>query len=101
MEQSGAWICGESVEGDIEAELQGSAMERMVMGMVGVKVRRRRMRVGLEAGPPEGAGAEGEESGGDVERSDLSVASPASQGQRVLEHRSSLGGEGLLQSATS
>ncbi|KAF7837968.1 hypothetical protein G2W53_006450 [Senna tora] len=76
---------GEAVEGNVEAELEGSALKRV-------------RRVGVEAGGAEGAGAEGEESGGHVERSEVGMASAASQGQRVLQHRSSLWCESVVQS---
>lgn len=76
----------EAVEGDVEAELECAALER-VGGLVGLR---------FETGAAEDAGAGAQQGGGDMERSDLSVAAPPCEGEGVLQHGGGLRGEGLL-----
>lgn len=80
--EEGGWGGGEAVEGDVEAELEGAAVERVVGGLV--------VRLRLEAGAAEETGAGAQESGGDMEGSDLSVAAAAGQAEGVLQHGGSL-----------
>lgn len=80
--EEGAGGGGEAVEGDVEAELEGAALERVVGGLV--------VRLRLEAGAAEEAGAGAQESGGDMKRGELSVAAAAGQAEGVLEHGGSL-----------
>lgn len=86
---------GKAVECDIEAELESSALEREGSGMV-------RMRTDASAAK-EGGGRGGgvEESGGDMKRSNLSMATAASEVKRVFENGGRLGCEGLLDCASS
>ena len=80
---------GEAVEGDVEAELKSAALEAW-------DALRLRLRLRVEASPSQEAGSGAEKSCGHVEGSDLSMASPPRQPQRVLQNRSSLRCEGLL-----
>ncbi|BAT12763.1 Os11g0156750, partial [Oryza sativa Japonica Group] len=77
---------GEAVEGDVEAELEGLALERV--------------GVGLEAGGAEEAGG-GEHGAGDVERRDLRVAAPPRQRHRLPHHPRRLRRQRLLHRAAA
>lgn len=77
LDEGGGGVGGEAVEGDIEAELEGSAVEGVGGGVVGV---------GGEAGSSEevsGGGGGAEEGGGDMERGDLRVAPPPCEAEGV------------------
>lgn len=89
--EEGAGGGGEAVEGDVEAKLKGSALERV----------RRLMRLRFEASPSEEAGSGTQQGGGDMQRSDLSVAAAPGQAERVLQHGSGLRRERLLRCASS
>lgn len=89
--------CRKAVECDVEAELEGAALEGEGGGMV---------RVGTGAcAAEEGGGGRGgggvEESCGDMKRSDLGVAAAASEVERVFENGGGLGRQSLLDCASS
>ena len=75
---------GEAVEGDVEAELEGTGVARL----------------GPEAGSPEKV-AVCKESRGDVHRSYLRVAAPPREAHRVLQRRGRLARQRLLHRARS
>lgn len=68
------WGGGEPIEGHIEAELKGSALER-VRRLVGMR---------FEASPPEHRCSGAEQSGGYVEGSDLGMATPSGEAEGVF-----------------
>lgn len=93
---------GKAVESDVEAELKSAALEgrNMISSSSSSRSSKWRWWRRIKAGGSEERGGavarRGEESGGDVERSEVGMASSSGEGEGVLKHRRSLRREGLL-----